>query len=78
MAVYRLEAKVISRAKGRSATASAAYRSASRIDDQRTGGTLDQPTQLRADAGEVGHRRKQRVEKRGAQVIGCPPFADAG
>lgn len=41
MAVYRLEAKVISRSKGRSATASAAYRSGARIEDQRTGQTFD-------------------------------------
>lgn len=41
MAVYRLEAKVISRAKGRSATASAAYRAGSLIEDQRTGQTFD-------------------------------------
>lgn len=41
MAVYRLEAKVISRAKGRSATASAAYRSGGMIEDERTGQIFD-------------------------------------
>lgn len=37
MAIYRCEVKVIQRAKGRSATAAAAYRSASLIVDERTG-----------------------------------------
>lgn len=37
MALYRLEAKVIGRTGGRSATASAAYRAAARILDLRTG-----------------------------------------
>ena len=41
MATYRLEAKVISRAKGRSATASAAYRSGGVIADERTGELYD-------------------------------------
>ncbi|MDR3490320.1 MAG: MobQ family relaxase [Bradyrhizobium sp.] len=41
MATYRLEAKVISRAKGRSATASAAYRSGGAIEDERTGELFD-------------------------------------
>ncbi len=37
VADYRLSAKVISRSQGRSATAAAAYRSASQIADERTG-----------------------------------------
>jgi hypothetical protein len=41
MAQYRLEAKVIRRADGRSATAAAAYRSGSCIRDSRTGQTFD-------------------------------------
>ena len=41
MATYRLEAKIIGRSQGRSATASAAYRAAERIDDARTGQSFD-------------------------------------
>jgi ATP-dependent exoDNAse (exonuclease V) alpha subunit len=41
MATYRFEAKVIGRSQGRSATASAAYRAAERIDDARTGQSFD-------------------------------------
>lgn len=41
MALYRLEAKVIGRTGGRSATASAAYRAAERIADLRTGLVYD-------------------------------------
>lgn len=37
MADYRLSAQIISRAKGQSAIASAAYRAAARLDDPRTG-----------------------------------------
>ena len=37
MADYRLSAKVISRGAGQSAVASAAYRSASQMRDERTG-----------------------------------------
>lgn len=37
MAIYHLSVKTISRSKGRSATASAAYRSAEKIEDLRTG-----------------------------------------
>src|ERR1700753_599117 len=37
MAIYHFSAKVISRAAGSSAVASAAYRSASRLNDQRLG-----------------------------------------
>ena len=41
MAIYRLEAKVIARSQGRSATASAAYRAGESIDDERTGAVFD-------------------------------------
>ncbi|TWB09324.1 MobA/MobL family protein [Nitrospirillum amazonense] len=41
MATYRLEAKIIGRSHGRSATAAAAYRAAVRIDDERTGQSFD-------------------------------------
>lgn len=41
MADYRLSAKVISRSKGQSAIASAAYRAAARLYDERTGQTCD-------------------------------------
>jgi ATP-dependent exoDNAse (exonuclease V) alpha subunit len=41
MAIYHLRATMISRSAGRSATASAAYRSAARITDRRTGLTFD-------------------------------------
>lgn len=41
MAIYRFEAKIISRSQGRSATASAAYRAAERIEDRRTGQNFD-------------------------------------
>lgn len=37
MAIYHLSVKAVSRSSGRSATAAAAYRSASRIEDARTG-----------------------------------------
>jgi hypothetical protein len=39
--MYHLHAKILRRADGRSATAAAAYRSASKIKDQRTGQTWD-------------------------------------
>jgi hypothetical protein len=41
MAIFRLSMEPVSRAKGRSATASAAYRSGTKIHDQRTGMTWD-------------------------------------
>ncbi len=41
MATYRLEAKIIGRSKGRSATASAAYRAAEKFEDERTGAVFD-------------------------------------
>ncbi len=41
MAIYHLSAKVISRGKGKSATAAAAYRAGEKIADQRTGMTFD-------------------------------------
>lgn len=41
MAIYRFEVKAISRKVGRSATAAAAYRTASRLEDERTGEVHD-------------------------------------
>jgi hypothetical protein len=41
MAIYHLSAKIISRSKGRTATASAAYRAGERIVDERTGLVFD-------------------------------------
>jgi hypothetical protein len=41
MAVYHCSIKPVSRGKGRSATAAAAYRSAARIEDVRTGQVFD-------------------------------------
>ncbi len=41
MAIYHLSAKVISRGKGKSATAAAAYRAGEKITDSRTGLTFD-------------------------------------
>ena len=41
MAIYHLSAKVISRGKGKSATAAAAYRAGEKITDKRTGLTFD-------------------------------------
>ena len=41
MAIYHLRASVISRSSGRSATAAAAYRSATEIEDRRTGLSFD-------------------------------------
>ena len=41
MAIYRFEGKIIGRKQGKSATASAAYRAADRIVDERTGQAFD-------------------------------------
>lgn len=41
MAIYHLSMKTVARSKGQSATASAAYRAAEKITDQRTGETFD-------------------------------------
>ncbi|MCV5951414.1 MobA/MobL family protein, partial [Escherichia coli] len=49
MAIYHFSAKVISRAKGSSAIAAAAYRSASRLHDER----LDRAHDFSAKAGVV-------------------------
>jgi hypothetical protein len=53
MAIYHLRAKVISRAKGKSATASAAYQSAEKIKDERTGLTFDYTRKQGVDATEI-------------------------
>jgi Ti-type conjugative transfer relaxase TraA len=52
MAIYHFSAKVISRAKGSSAVAAAAYRSASRLQDER----LDRAHDFSAKAGVVHSR----------------------
>ncbi len=44
MAIYHFSAKVISRANGSSAVAAAAYRSASRLEDERLGRATTSPT----------------------------------
>jgi len=41
MAIYHFDASVISRSKGRSATAASAYRAAERVVDHRTGEVHD-------------------------------------
>src|SRR5580658_8102523 len=41
MAIYRLEAKIVSRGRGHSAVAAAAYRTASKIRDERAGTVHD-------------------------------------
>lgn len=41
MAIYRLEAKIVTRGKGHSAVAAAAYRTGTKIKDERTGKTHD-------------------------------------
>ncbi len=41
MAIYRLEAKIVSRGKGHSSVAAAAYRTGTKIRDERTGKTHD-------------------------------------
>ena len=61
MAIYHFSAKVISRAKGKSATASAAYRSAAKIVDRRTGLIFD-------------YTRKKGVDY---SLILTPPLAPA-
>ncbi len=48
MAIYHLSVQVISRSKGRSAVAAAAYRSGERLRDERTG-LLQDYTYLRRD-----------------------------
>ena len=53
MAIYHLRAKVISRAKGKSATASAAYQSAEKIKDERTGLTFDYTRKQGVNATEI-------------------------
>ena len=53
MAIYHLNAKVISRSKGQSATAAAAYRAAAKISDQRTGLTFDYTRKKGVAATEI-------------------------
>lgn len=53
MAIYHLRATMISRSAGRSATAAAAYRSASHIEDHRTGLSFDYRARGRVDHVEI-------------------------
>lgn len=53
MAIYHLRASVISRSAGRSATAAAAYRSASHIEDRRTGLSFDYSKRSGVDHVEI-------------------------
>jgi len=53
MAIYHLRATMISRSQGRSATASAAYRVAERIEDRRTGLTFDYAARGGVDHTEI-------------------------
>ena len=53
MAIYHLRATIISRSQGRSATASAAYRVAERIEDRRTGLTFDYAARGGVDHTEI-------------------------
>jgi hypothetical protein len=53
MAIYHLNAKVISRGKGQSATAAAAYRAAEKIKDERTGLTFDYSRKIGVYATEI-------------------------
>jgi MobA/MobL family len=53
MAIYHLNAKVISRGKGKSATAAAAYRAAEKIYDERTGLTFDYSRKIGVYATEI-------------------------
>ncbi|NJO94236.1 MAG: MobA/MobL family protein [Hydrococcus sp. RM1_1_31] len=50
MAIYHLNASVISRSAGRSVTAAAAYRAAEKIYDERTGQTFDYTRKSGVDA----------------------------
>lgn len=53
MAIYHLRATMISRSAGRSATAAAAYRSATHIEDHRTGLSFDYRTRSGVDHVEI-------------------------
>ena len=53
MAIYHLSAKIISRSKGQSATASAAYRAAEKIKDDRTGLIFDYRRKTDVYAAEI-------------------------
>lgn len=53
MAIYSLRMSVISRSKGRSATAAAAYRSGEKIYDERTGETYDYTRKPGIYSGEI-------------------------
>ena len=68
MAIYHLRATMISRSAGRSATAAAAYRSAERIHDQRTGLSFDYRARRGVEHVEIlaPERSPEWVQDRGA------------
>ena len=53
MAIYHLRAEMISRSSGRSATAAAAYRSGTEIEDRRTGSSFDYSRRGGVDHTEI-------------------------
>ena len=53
MAIYHLSVKPVSRSSGRSATASAAYRAAERIDDRRTGDIHDYTRKRGVESADI-------------------------
>jgi hypothetical protein len=65
MAIYHFSAKVISRANGSSAVASAAYRSASELHDDRLGATMISATRRRRPLrGDVAGSAPERLNDR--------------
>ncbi|WP_237168749.1 MobQ family relaxase [Paracoccus shandongensis] len=68
MAIYHLRATMISRSAGRSATGAAAYRSAERIHDQRTGLSFDYRARSGVEHVEIlaPERSPEWVQDRGA------------
>jgi Ti-type conjugative transfer relaxase TraA len=53
LAIYHLSAKIVSRAQGQSVVASAAYRAADRLQDQRIGKTFDYSHKLGVEHAEI-------------------------
>lgn len=53
MAIYHFSAQVISRAQGKSAVASASYRSAEKLRDERIGETFDYSRKHKVDGAEI-------------------------
>jgi hypothetical protein len=72
VAIYHLSAKVVSRGKGQPVVASAAYRSAEELHDQRLGQTFDysrkggvEHTEILAPDGAPAWVRSQRPVEHG-------------